>query len=152
MSCKDEISNTCGKKINAKCVDYEGDLHKNTKIENCSKPSVEDVIEDLNLQVDAFSDGVDLSALGSSCIEYAKEGDTLKVKEAFLAMEEKICEIADYVGLPKPGCTGCESCSPIFEETIACMGLELGELVDDCGEQPATVKDLLQLMLNELNK
>jgi len=152
MSCKDKVSNTCGKKSNAKCVDYEGELHKNTKIEECDNPSVEEVIEDLNLQVDDLSEGLDLGELGNNCIAYAKEGDTLKAKEAFLAMEEKICEIAEYVGLPTPGCTGCESCSPIFDETISCMGLELGELVDDCGEQPSTVKDLLQLMLNKLNK
>ena len=93
MSCKDKISDTCGKKSNAKCVDYEGDLHKNTKIEDCSNPSVEDVIEDLNAQVDDLSDGLDLTELGSLCIEYTKEGDDLKAKEAFLAMEEKICEI-----------------------------------------------------------
>ena len=153
MSCKGKnLINTCGKKVNAKCVDYEGELHKNTKIGACDNPSVEDVIEDINDQIDLLSDSLDLSELGNQCITYTKEGEDLLAKEAFKALEDKICEIAEYVGLPESACTGCETCSPIFNEEIACMGLDLGQLVDACGEQPATVKDLLQLLINEINK
>lgn len=151
MSCKKAISNTCGKKHNAKCVDFEGTLHANTEIDECDKPSVEDVIEDLNKQVDLLSTSLDLSGLGEACITYAQEGDTLLAKEALLAMEAKICEIADFVGLPRPGCPTCESCSPLFDETISCLGLDLGGLVDSCGTQPTTLKELLQLMLNQIN-
>lgn len=151
MSCKDKLANTCGKKVNAKCVDFEGTRHANTKIEECDKPSVETVIEDLNLQVDFLSNSLDLSALGEACINYTQEGETLLAKEALLAMEAKICEIADFVGLPRPGCPTCESCSPLFDETISCLGLDLGGLVDSCGTQPTTLKELLQLMLNQLN-
>lgn len=151
MGCKDKIASTCGKKHNAKCVDYEGTLHANTEIEECDKPSVETVIEDLNKQVDLLSTHLDLSALGESCITYTQAGDTLLAKEAFLALEAKICEIADFVGLPRPGCPTCESCSPLFEETISCLGLDLGSLVDDCGVQPTNLKELLQLILNNIN-
>lgn len=152
MSCDKDTKSTCGKKMNAKCVDYEGELHENTNIEECSKPSVEDVIEDINEQVDLLSDGLDLSELGDKCIQYVKEGEELKAKEAFLAIEEKVCEIADFVGLPKPGCTGCQDCSPIFDLPIACVGFDLGRLVDECGEQPATLGELLQLLINKVNE
>lgn len=152
MSCDKEISSTCGKKVNAKCVDYEGEYHKNTKIEECDKPSVQTVIEDINNQLDVLSDGLDLNELGDKCIGYVKEGEDLKAKEVFLAMEEKICEIADFVGLPKPGCTGCQDCSPIFDLPIACVGFELGGVVDDCGEQPATLGELLQLLIDKANE
>lgn len=152
MGCKKKLTDTCGKKVNARCVDYEGNLHKNTKIEECDNPSIEDVVEDINLQVDKLSDSLDLSELGDKCITYTKEGEELQAKEAFLALEEKVCGIADFVGLPRPGCTGCQECSPIFDLDISCVNLDLGGLVDACGEQPATLKDLLQLMLNKINE
>lgn len=152
MNCKDKISSTCGKKVNAKCVDYEGEYHSNTNIEPCDKPSVEDVIEDINSHIDTLSDSMDLSSLGKDCIEYTKEGEELKAKEAFLALEAKICEIADFVGLPKPGCESCDNCSPIFDLDINCAGLNLGALVDECGEQPKTLKELLQLIIDQVNR
>lgn len=152
MGCKDKISRTCGKKINAKCVDYEGEFHENTELDVCDGSSVEDVIEDINKQVDSLSSSLDLSELGDACIIYTPTGESLLAKDAFLAMEAKICELAEYVGLPTPGCDGCHDCSPIFEESIECANLDLGGLVDDCGVQPSTLKELLQLLLDKLNE
>lgn len=150
--CKDRITDTCGKKMNSKCVDYDGDLSAATAIEDCSDPSVEDVIEDINTSLDSINTGLDLSGLGNACITYTETGDVVLAKDAFLAMEERICELTTYIGLPVAGCTDCTPCSPIFDEDIACLDLDLGDLVDTCGTQPTTFKELLQVILTKINE
>lgn len=151
MSCGKKVFNPCGKPISSNCVEYVGELHENTTLNICDKPSVTEVIEDINLQLDKVSDSIDLTELeGGGCMTYPLAPEGLKVVQALQVMEEKICEIADFAGLPKPGCTSCEPCSPIFNLDITCLGLDFGALTDPCGEQPTTLKELLQLILTQL--
>lgn len=152
MKCSKKIINPCGKKTNANCVDYTGGLHVETKLDICDSPTATDVIEDINEYLDEVSDSLDLSGLGKGCITYSKEGDTLKSREALIAIEDKVCEIADFVGLPKSECDGCPECSPIFNLNIECLGLDFGELTDPCGEQPTTLKELLELIISQIKK
>jgi hypothetical protein len=151
MSCNKKIFLPCGKVISSNCVQYVGELHENTELDICDKPSVTDVIEDINVQLDKVSESIDLTGLGESgCMTYPPSPDGLKVIQALLTMEEKICEVADFAGLPKPGCSECEPCSPIFNLDITCLGLDFGTLTDPCGEQPTTLKELLQLILTQI--
>ena len=122
-NCKGKIGNTCGKKHPAKCIDYEGTYHNNTELEVCDCNSLEDVIEDINSELNDINDSIDLTNLGESCIEYTQEGDTLKVSEALLAIESKVCELVEHTGLgaPEP-CPGCNE-DPCGESGGCCTGL-----------------------------
>jgi hypothetical protein len=151
MPCSKKVFNNCGKLESSNCTQYVGELHANTQLDICDKPSVTEVIEDINEQLDKVSESVDLTGLdGGGCMTYPLAPDGLRVVQALQAMEEKICEIADFAGLPKPGCSNCEPCSPIFNLDITCLGLDFGTLTDPCGEQPTTLKELLQLILTQL--
>jgi len=142
--CKDKISRTCGKKINAKCVDYEGTLHDNTELEDCDCHSVEDVIEDINVAINAINESIDLSELGDSCITYDKEDGKILVKEALKKLEECVCDLKDR--LDDTDSTGCPA---IFSEDISCLGLDFMCLSDPCGAPIQNLGQLLQALITQ---
>jgi len=108
--CKGNITSTCGKKVNAKCVDYEGEYHDRTGFEECDKPSLEDVVEDINETLNFLSESVDLSQLPQACdaIDYNQDGDELLVSEALIAHSEMLCALIEHTGYgeaePCPDC------------------------------------------------
>jgi len=144
MGCKDKLSRTCGKKINAKCVDYEGELHENTQLEACDCHSVEDVIEDMNLAINEIYESIDLSELGDSCIEYEKVDGKILVKEALKKLEECVCDLKSQ--LEDTDSTGCPA---IFSQDISCLGLDFLCLTDPCGNQIQNLGELLQALINQ---
>lgn len=140
-NCKDKIVSTCGKRSNAKCVDYEGTFHNDSDLETCDYPNVEDVIEDINVTLNEITAAIDTSGLGDSCIDYTEVDGKITIKEALLRLEEKICSLSEAVG------TG--GCPPVFTEDISCLNLDFGCLVDPCGNQITNLKDLLQALINK---
>ena len=153
MGCNNSGINTCGKISFSKCVRYEGALHAETALDVCDDLSVQEVIEDIGLELDDINSEIDLSALGQGCLEYTKNTDgEVEVKDALLAMETKICELVEYTGMTDSNCPTCpDACSPIYNTAIECLGLDYGALVDSCGNQPATLGELLQVMINQIN-
>lgn len=144
MGCKGKLSSTCGKKHNAKCVDYEGELHENTQLEDCGCYNVEEVIEDLNSTINTIMDSIDLSGLGNLCITYDLVDGVITVKEALAKIEAKLCELADAVELDPP------DCPTIFTEDISCLQLDFECLTDPCNNQITNLKDLLQAMITQI--
>lgn len=142
--CKDKISNTCGKKINAKCVDYEGVLHENTELEDCNCHSVEAVIEDMNVALNTINESIDLSILGDDCIDYDKVDGKIQVKEALKKLEECVCELKSKVDD-----VDAEDCPAIFSTDISCLGLDFECLTDPCDEPIGDLKDLLQALITQ---
>lgn len=143
MGCKDKLRNTCGKKINARCVDYEGELHDDSELDVCDNPNVEEVIEDINNTLNTITDSIDLSGLGDSCIDYNEVDGVITVKEALGKIEAKLCELAELVELEKP------DCPTIFSEDISCLNLDFQCLTDVCGDKITNLKDLLQALIDE---
>lgn len=133
----DKIEDTCGKKINARCVDYEGTVNSQSPLtEGCL--NVHNTTEDIYDQLEVIQESIDLTDLGSACITYPQEGLALKVSEALLGLETKVCELAVTE----------EGCHPIFDADITCLGLNLGCLPDDpCGDPITTFKQLLQALI-----
>lgn len=152
MSCKDNISDTCGgKKVNAVCVKYEGGLSENSALDPNDCHNAEEVIEDLNAQLDKLKADLDLSELGNACLSYDQAGVALTVKEAILKLEEKLCLALDKLGIASDNCESCESCPPVFTEDFSCLNLDLGALSDACSNPITNLKDLLQAMVTKLN-
>jgi len=143
MSCQDKLKKTCGRIVSSNCVEYVGTFHANTELTECDDPSVTDVIEDINLELNKINESLDLENLGDSCIDYSLVGGKLRVKEALEAIEAKICELSGMVTQVDES-----DCPLIYSQLIDCVGLDLGNLVEECGDQPTTLAGLLQLLIN----
>lgn len=143
--CGSKVSSTCGKRINAKCVDYEGELHNDTELDSCDCPNVEDVIEDINNTLNNIKDGLDTSGLGNQCITYNEVDGEVSISEALLRLEEKICEISDHLNISEE-----EDCPTVYTQDLTCVGLDMSCLVDPCGEPITDLKTLLQALINKV--
>lgn len=145
-NCGDKIG-ACLKKTNARCVTYEGKHSECSELDCCDRPSVHDTLEDMSDQFSAICSAIDTAGLGDLCLEYdgtGEEGEVL-VKDVLLKLEQTVCDLKENI--QEEG-----ECNPIFNQDITCAGLDLSCLVDECGEQPSTFKEVLQIMINEICK
>ena len=143
MGCN-KTKHTCTQENYATCIHYELELPDfSTITDNCY--NLEETTADLYTLVGGIKDEIDLSSLADSCIEYIENEDgKVVVQEVLKKHQEKICELETKVGdlenthlcnLPVEGCN-----------------LEIGALVDQCGVQPQTVGDLLQVLINQVTQ
>lgn len=150
MTCRNRISDRCGKRSSSVCVDYEGTLREGTVLDPLDCLSVQDVIEDINDGIDKLKSDTTLDNLSSTCIDYPQVGDNLTVKEAIKGLETKLEQVMDFVGMGCDNCPSCNDCPKVFTDSIACLDLNYGVLVDACGNQPTNLKEVLQLILDNL--
>lgn len=145
MGCQDTIKKTCGRILSSNCVKYVGTFHANTALTECDDPSMTDVIEDINSELNVINEAIDLQNLGDACIDYELVDGKIRVKEALEAIEAKLCELSGMVTEADEN-----GCPLVYSQLIDCVGLELGDLVDPCGGAPLTLADLLQIIINRL--
>jgi len=165
MSCN-EVSNRCSKKSNSACTVYEGVLPSDTSINpNSCEISVEEVLQDMSVILTKISNEINFDEIkqgniGTSCFSYVnlpsnisggQEVSTnyVSAREAIKTLEEKLIQVMTFIGMPCPTCPSCVTCPPIYEQSIACLGLTIPG-VDACGNTPATLEQLLQYILNKL--
>lgn len=141
-NCEQDIRYTCGKRINARCIDYEGEYSTCSSLNCCNKPSMHTVIEDMNSQLSDICDSLDTSELGGDCLSYPSS--PILVKDVLLTMEEEICSIKNTLSQDA-------DCNPVFDQDIACLELDYKCLYDPCGvNRPASLKELLQSMIDKI--
>ena len=94
MACNENrISNTCGKKTQAVCVEYQGELSENTLItDQCV--NVEEVIEDIITLVDGIKEEIDLSGLTGGCLTLPSD---LKTNTLFQFLITTICAMQEQI-------------------------------------------------------
>ena len=165
MSCN-EISSRCSKKTNSACTVYEGTLPSDTSIDaNTCEISVEAVLKDMSNILTKISNEINFDQIkqtnfGDPCFTYfnvsSNIGDApetlssyVSVREAIKTLENKIIQLMSFVGMPCQSCQDCESCPPIYDQSIACLNLDIPS-EDACGNTPATLAQLLQYILNKL--
>jgi hypothetical protein len=134
-----KIKNTCPDSTFATCVDYENTLGDNTKL-NQPCITLDDTTKDLYELVDDLFDKVDLSEVPNDCLSYIGDKDIKKVVQKY---EEEICMLKEKVATLES--------TAICDMSIEPCDLELGSLVDSCGEVPTTLKGLLQTMITQIN-
>lgn len=137
---KSKIKTTCaGSKGYATCIEYETELPEYSEIDGC--PSIEETTEELYREVTSLKYATDLSALGENCLTYVKEDGIILVKNVLLEYETKICDLEDRISSFEG--------KGVCEMNLTDCGLDYGELVTDCGEQPKNLGELLQILINK---
>lgn len=135
-SCRDnKLKYNCGTRHNARCVSYDGNLPEFSELEDCV--TIEETTEELYDNLQEIKDSIDLSELGKKCINYSdyKKDKDLKVKEAFLAIENQICLLKEN------------------NENDCCIDIEkldLKCLVDPCDNPINNQTQLIQIMINQM--
>ena len=133
-----KIKHTCGTKNYATCIEFETALPEFSELIDCV--NLEETTEELyNLTSES-----QLSGLGESCLEYVEtEEGKIIVKNVLLKFEEEICTLKERI-------TDLETIS-ICNQSITSCNLDFGDLVTACGDQPTTLKEVLQLLLDQQN-
>lgn len=137
MGCREnKLKYNCGnQKQNARCTFYEGDLPKFSELEDCV--TIEETTEEIYESVQEIKDSIDLSELGTDCIDFSeyKEGKALKVLEAFMAVENAICDLKE---------------SKQSNNGFDISKIDLKCLVDPCNNTIDTQEKLMQLIINTI--
>lgn len=134
-----KIVNTCGGMSPLMCTEYEGTVNVDSSIVDKSCFNGEEVIQDIYDQLD----NLDLSALGELCLSYVQEDNKNIVKNVLLKFEEKICELEEKI-------TELQTVNICNQNIVPC-NLDFGTLTTACGDQPTTLAEAIQLILDTLN-
>ena len=135
-----KIKFTCGKPTQAECVETQVEVNSQSSLTEEDCLSQEELNTDVYTQLEKLWNESDLEALGELCLSYTLVGGKKIVKNVLLKFEEKICELEERIDL--------------LEERQLCdfplegCNFSYGDLVDECGEQPQTWKDLIQILIN----
>lgn len=136
-NCGNKVEMTCGETTYAQCAMYESDVNTNSELIEADCKNLEETTQDIYNQLE----DINLSELGENCLEYVSEDGRIKVKTVLLTYEQEICELKAKVGELETVAV----CNLI----ITSCGLNFGDLVDECGDQPETLVEVLQLLLNQ---
>jgi len=145
-NCKDKIEYSCGKKVNARCVDYEGNLSECTDLGDCPSQNLHNVLEDMNRQLTEHCNNLNLDNSDVDCLYTPGVRPTdLTLPELLTSMSTMICQIRD--SLPSDG-----DCNSVYTDPIDCANLDYKCLLDECGDSaaPQNLTELLQLMINQI--
>lgn len=134
-----KIEQTCGTSTVAACVSYEGTPNEVSPLSDDCSISAEEALQDIYTQLEE----INLSELGETCLTYIEnEEGRIIVKNVLLKIEEEICSLKEQVN-------NLQTIS-ICETDLTSCALSFGTLVDQCGNQPNTMKEVLQLILDTI--
>lgn len=134
-----KIKQTCGSTLVAQCISYEGETNENSPLKDDCALSMEEVTQDVYNQLEQ----INLSELGEKCLTYVlDDDDKIIVKNVLFKYEEEICTLKQKV-------EDLESVA-ICETNIESCNLQWGSLTDSCGQQPTTLAESLQLIINTI--
>lgn len=138
-NCNNKIKQTCGSTNYSTCIYYEGTVNEDSSLVNETCLDLEQTTQDIYNQLD----NLDLSALGDLCLSYTTIGGKNIVKNVLLKFEEEICTLKEKV-------TELETVNICNQNIVPC-NLDFGSLTTECGDQPTTLAEAIQLILDTLN-
>ena len=144
-NCNQSIKYTCTGNTNyATCIEFEGEVNSNSEYTSDDCLSVEETTQDQYNQLENIWDEIDLSELGEQCLDYlTNEEDKIVVKNVLLKFEEEICQLKEKINTLEN--------TAVCDLDISQCDIEWGNLTDACGEQPQTLKEAIQLLVNQHN-
>jgi len=141
-NCGNKVSNTCGRRTNSACVDFEGTPNSQSELIEQTCLDQEQVTQDLYDQVGEIKDETDLSGLGELCLEYVTEDGKIIVKNALAKFEEVICDLQTRI-------TELET-EPICSKPIGECQDVIGCLVDPCDNSILTLGDWMKAVTEKI--
>ena len=142
MNCHNKIKHTCSSTNYATCISYETELPPFSELEDCV--DLDQTTTELYSLVGEIKEETDLSELGNKCLTYlTDENDKIVVKNVLLKFEEKICELEEKVNTLET--------TAVCDLNISSCNIDWGTLTDQCGEQPQTLAQAIQLLANQHN-
>jgi len=139
--CGFTVKNTCGERLFATCVYYEGVLPDFTTLDAASCYTLEEIVTDVYLQLTDIYDALEVdSLLGGLSLTYTLVDGKITVRQALKTFEEEIDSLKDKVDnaakyqlcdLPIDGCA-----------------LDLGALEDACGGTITNFGELFQALID----
>lgn len=135
--CNSKVKHTCASKNYATCISYETPLPTFSEIGDCA--DLDQTTEELYNLVGESQ----LSGLGEKCLEYVEENGKIIVRNVLLKYEEEICALKEKVQELEN--------TDICNKNITSCNFNFGTLVDICGNQPTTMGEVIQLLLNQHN-
>lgn len=137
MGCN-KIKNTCVDKQYATCVYYELSLPEISDLDS-SCVTIEETTKELYSFIEEVKTDISLEGIVTDCEDLSE----LSIKDIFELQQNKICELENEL----------EDISNknICDYSIEDCDLNLQDLVDICGEQPTTLGELLQVLINQIN-
>ena len=136
-----KIKYGCGDSMYATCINYDTPLPEFSEITECA--DLNETTTELYSLVGELREQSDLSELGERCLDYVEVSGKIFVKNALLKMEEEICLLKEKV-LELETTALCDT-------SIQDCSLNFGTLTDACSNQPQTLAETLQLILDNLN-
>ena len=134
-----KIKHTCSSTNYATCILTEGEVNTDSELFEVECTNLQENLDDIYNQLE----NLDLSALGELCLSYVQEDNKNIVKNVLLKFEEKICELENRVEELET--------VDICNQSIVPCNLDFGTLTTECGDQPTTLAETLQLILDNLN-
>jgi hypothetical protein len=141
-NCNNRVKQTCGSTNYATCISYETELPTFSELEDCV--DLDQTTTELYSLVGGIKEEIDLSELGKNCLDYlTDENDKIVVKNVLLKFEEKICELEEKINTLET--------TAVCDLSISSCNIDWGTLADQCGEQPQTLAQAIQLLANQHN-
>lgn len=139
MGCGQNIKQTCGKKSYATCVYYELPLPEISSLVGEECVTVEETTDDLYTLVQNIQNSINVLSIDVDCVDMPAD---FTIADLVEAQNAKICELEDEIATLRQ--------ESICDKSIEDCGLDLGTLLDDCGEPVTTLGQYLQIIANNL--
>ena len=141
-NCNNRVKQTCGTTNYATCISYETELPPFSELDDCV--DLDQTTTELYSLVGEIKEETDLSELGNKCLEYIETDEgKIVVKNVLLKFEEKICELEEKINILET--------TAVCDLNISSCNIDWGTLTDQCGEQPQTLAQAIQLLANQHN-
>lgn len=133
---------TCGDtRANARCVFYDLNVPEFSNIAEEECLTIHETTEDVYKLIEWIKQSIDLEELDPSCFEtekvqdiYFKNMNRFLIKDVIKELRDEVCQIKDTMNDGDPDN----------------LGLDLKCLVAPCGDQITSLKDLLQVLIDEI--
>lgn len=134
-----KVESTCTTKNYATYIIYESEVNEVSELNDHCALSIEETTQDIYNQLEE----INLSELGETCLEYILDpNDKITVKNVLLKFQEEICSLREKIEILES--------TAICDTNITACDLNFGDLTNVCNTQPSTMKDVLQLILDNI--
>lgn len=140
-NCGFTTKNTCGERLFATCVYYEGVLPGFSSLAVADCYTLEEIVADTYLLFENINDQIEVNTvLGNKCLTYTLEAGIITVRQALVTLESEVCDLKDKLdNIAK---------YQLCDLPIAGCDLTLQDLVNECDTTITNFGELFQALID----